>query len=338
MRRFLCVSAVLLAVPTAGAATPASGPRTIATTGAPITRFAQDRGWLAWTTQKRCSEYVALRSIQTGRQIVRPLRSEASCSSSRLDSLAVSDGRAIWTTLDGAGNTEFDFAVGTVSAADPHPRRVRAMAIIRPDPGPDPTPPPVAGRGALLVYFRHEDGILARRTRALERVVGNRPRPLFPIGNPISLAVDRGRIAAVQPGAQAHTRCAVWTASGRLISNDVVAGGPLAAALDRHYFAVLTMEPATGAKTIVLVHAGSGETLRTISVPPATNTILSASGGRAVYAVGNTIYALTLGTGTTQAIATAAGRIAGLTISGLRVTWAENLGGHGRIRTLTLHP
>ena len=338
MSRFLCVSAVLLAVPAAGAAAPTSGPRTVVTTSAPITRFAQDRGWLAWTTEKLCSEHVALRSIQTGRQLDRPLRSEASCSSTRDDALAVAEGRVIWTTLYGAGNTEFDFAVGTMSAANPHPRRVRAMAMIRPDLGPDPRPPPVAARGRLLVYFRHEDGILARRTRALDRVVGNRPRRLFSLGNPISLAVDRGRIATIQPGAQAHTRCAVWTPSGRLLSNDVVAGAPLAVALDGHYFVVLTMEPATGAKTIVLVHAGSGGTLRTLSVPAETNTLLSASGGRAVYAVGNTIYVLTLGSGTTQAIARVRGRIAGLRISGLRVSWAENTGGHGRVRTLMLHP
>jgi hypothetical protein len=338
MRQFVCFSAILLAVPAAGAAAPASGPRTVATTRLPITRFAEDRGWLAWTTEKWCTERISLRSVQTGRQIIRPLRSEASCSSTRGDALAVAGGRAIWTTLYGAGNTEFDFAVGTMSATDPEPQRVRAMAMIRPELGPDPAPPPIAARGRLLVYFDREDGILARRTRALERVASERPRRLFSIGNPIALAVDRGRIATVQPAAQARTRCAVWTPSGRLLSNDVVAGGPLAVALDGHFFVVLTMEPATGAKSIVLVHAGSGGTLRTISVPVETNTFLSASGGRAVYAVGNTIYVLTLGTGTTQAIAAATGRLAGLAISGRRITWAENLDGRGRIRTLLLHP
>ena len=340
MRRLLCVAAVLLAVPTAGAAAPAAGPRTIATTSWPITRFAQDRGWLAWTTEKRCTESVSLRSLQTGRQIVKPIRSEATCSSSRSESLAVAGGRAIWTTLYGAGNTEFDFAVGTISAADPHPRRVRAMAMIRPELGPDPTPPPVAGRGKLLVYFRHEDGILARRTRALERVVGSRPGRLFSIDNLWAVAVDGGRIATAQPGPpgpQAQTRCAIWTTSGRLISDDVVAGGALRIALDGQYLGVLAMEPATGAKTIVVVDAASGATLRTVSAPFAAWN-LAASGGRAVYSADGTIYALTLRTGTTQAIATVPGSIAGLGISGSRVTWAENHGGHGRVRTLMLQP
>jgi hypothetical protein len=339
MRRLLCVSIVVLAVPTGGAAAPA-GPRTIATTSWPITRFAQDRGWLAWTTEKRCTESLSLRSLKTGRQIVKPIRSEATCSKSNSESLAVAGGRAIWTTLYGAGNTEFDFAVGTISAADPHPRRVRAMAMIRPELGPDPYPPLVAGRGKLLVYFRHEDGILSQRTQALERVAAGRPLRLFAIRNPVALAVDGGRIATAQPAPapDVHTRIAVWTPDGRLVCDSVVAGGALNVALAGRYVVALTMQPASGAERIVVLDAGTGATLRSVPTTPWTATYgLSASDGRAVYAVDKTIYTLTLATGATRLVATASGRIAGLSISGPRVTWAENAGGHGRVRTLMLH-
>jgi hypothetical protein len=79
-------------------------------------------------------------------------------------------------------------------------------------------------------------------------------------------------------------------------------------------------------------------TLRTVPVPAATATFLSASGGRAVYLAGRTIYALTLATGATKPVAAVRGAVAGLAISGLNVYWAENVGTHGLIRTVRLHP
>src|SRR5690242_12738057 len=112
MKRLLCSGMALFAVAGPGAALPRAGvARTVASTTAPITRFAQDGGWLAWTTERRCSQRIYLQSLRSGRRLSRPLRPEASCSSSRFDSLAVAGGRAIWTTLVGAGNTERDFAV-----------------------------------------------------------------------------------------------------------------------------------------------------------------------------------------------------------------------------------
>lgn len=336
MKRLVCSGIVLFALPTAGsAAMETAAVKTVATTKAPITRFAQDGGWLAWTTEKSCAERISLRSLRTGRQITRPLRSNASCSSSRLDALAVAGGRAIWTTLYGAGNTERDFAVGTMSASDPHPRTVRKMAMVVPEFGPDPLPPPVAARGKLAVYYRHEDGILARPTHDLELVVGGRAQRAFTIDNPVALAVDRGRIATVQQSVDTHY--AVWTPSGGAQSEGSVAGTPLAVALDGDYLAILT-QLAPGAKAIAVVRVADATVLRTVAVPASTASFVSASGGRAIYAAGRSLYALTLGTGATAQIATAVGQISGLAVSGPRVSWAENSGARGRVRTLTLQP
>jgi hypothetical protein len=338
MKRFLCAAIVLLSVPVAGAATPTAAVRTVAIANAPITRFAQDHGWIAWTTEKSCAERVYLRSLRTGRQVAKPIRPEARCSSSSFDGLAVAGGRAIWTTLYGAGNTEFDFAVGTMSADDPHPRTVRKMAAIAPEFGPDPIPPPVAARGRLFVFYRHEDGLLARPTHQLERLAATTPERVVSIDDPVALAVDRNRIATIQisggPDAsgQPQTHYAVWAPDGGMFSDEEIPGAPVAVALDGHYLAVLTKNAATGAKTITVARAGWGITLRTISVPPNAGAFLSASGGRAVYTGGRDVYVARLDTGATQRLTTAAGQIVGLSITGLNVYWAENVGAHGRIR------
>jgi hypothetical protein len=337
MKRLFCAGIVLVAAPVAGAAPYTSAVRTVANTRAPITRFAEDRGWLAWTTEKSCAERVALRSLRTGGQIVKPLRSEARCSSSRFDALAVAGGRAIWTTLYGAGNTELDFAIGTMSVADPHPRTVRKMAMVVPEFGPDPLPPPVAGRGRLLVYYRHEDGILAQPTHDLERVERIRPRRIAPIGNPIALAVDRGRIAAVEPVA-GRTHYTVRASTGGELNDGEIDGTPVAVALDGRDLAILKKDTATGAKAIVVLDARSGTTVQTVPVPASTTGSFSASGGRAVYAVGREIYAVTLDSGATRHVAAAAGEIAGLAISGSNVYWGENAAARGRIRVARLQP
>jgi putative methionine-R-sulfoxide reductase with GAF domain len=112
--------------------------------------------------------------------------------------LALAGDRAAWTSLDGAGNTELDVGVYTLSARNPTPRKVREMAMTREEFGPDPSPPPIAGRGNTLVYYRHEDGILGDPTHTVERVLGSHAKRIFRADDPMALAADRGRVASLQ--------------------------------------------------------------------------------------------------------------------------------------------
>jgi hypothetical protein len=75
-------------------------------------------------------------------------------------------------------------------------------------------------------------------------------------------------------------------------------------------------------------------------VPTTTRPSLSASGDRLVYAVSRTIRVLDLRTGRTSRAAVAAATPVGLSLSGRRVAWAENLRRgsffRGRVRAVTL--
>jgi hypothetical protein len=69
---------------------------------------------------------------------------------------------------------------------------------------------------------------------------------------------------------------------------------------------------------------------------PGSATLLAGSGGRFVYSADRTIRLVDVRTTVQRVLAFTAGPIVGLTISGDRVVWAENVGNHGRIRTLLL--
>lgn len=73
----------------------------------------------------------------------------------------------------------------------------------------------------------------------------------------------------------------------------------------------------------------------THALVPSGATDVRAGGGRVVYRVGRVIWAIEE-TGRRTPVAVAATTPIGLSVNGRRLTWAENPGGHGRIRALTL--
>src|SRR3954471_18068351 len=153
-------------------AAPAKSPRpqALLTTSSPILKFSGDGNWIAWTIHDRhCALGLQLMSLRTKKRVQIHGRGD-SFSCGNYGSLAVAGSRALWTSLAGAGNTELDVAVATASAASPVARRVRFMAMIRPELGPEPFSPPVAGAGATLAYYRHDDGIGGAAAHTVERV------------------------------------------------------------------------------------------------------------------------------------------------------------------------
>src|SRR3954452_6108436 len=187
----------------------ANSPRaqTLLSTSSPILKFSGDGNWIAWTTRDpHCALRLQLMSLRTMKRVQIHGRGDSiSCGS--YGSLALAGSRALWTSLAGAGNTELDVAVATASASSPVARRVRFMAMIRPDYGIEPFSPPIAGRGTMLEYYRHEDGIGGPVTHTVDRLSGSRPVSTFRFENPVAFAVDGGRIAAVRRNLIRGTAC-----------------------------------------------------------------------------------------------------------------------------------
>jgi TolB protein len=201
MRALFLTGVVAFAVSLPGSigAAPAKAPQphTLLTTSTQILKFAGDGNWIAWSVRDpRCALRLQLLSLRTHQRVQIHGRGD-SFSCGNYGDLVLAGDRALWTSLAGAGNTELDVAVATASAASPAARRVRFMTMIRPEYGVEPLSPPAAGRGTTLAYYRHEDGIGGAPVHAVERVAGSRPVRSFRFYDPVALAVDGTRIAAV---------------------------------------------------------------------------------------------------------------------------------------------
>jgi len=73
-------------------------------------------------------------------------------------------------------------------------------------------------------------------------------------------------------------------------------------------------------------------------VPAQTTASLALADGAVVFRVGNSIRTVDLTSQAVKTIATATATPIGLSASGSRVAWAENVNGRGRIRAVTLTP
>ena len=116
--------------------------------------------------------------------------------------------------------------------------------------------------------------------------------------------------------------------SGRLQQTIVATGHAQAIALSRSVVAVLTE------RRLSVYTRASGARLATVRVPAETAPELSAAGRRVVFHAGRTIW-LTSGR-RLRRLAVAEAAPIGLSIEGRRVAWAENVGGRGRIRAVSL--
>jgi hypothetical protein len=126
----------------------------------------------------------------------------------------------------------------------------------------------------------------------------------------------------------------VRSSTGSLSFGAQAFGEARAIALDGRYTAVLSRPAHSRAAYLQIFRGRPGTSFRT--AVPGNATLLAGSGGRFVYAAGLTIRLVDVRTAVQRVLAFAAGPIVGLTISGDRVVWAENVGKRGRIRTLLL--
>jgi Tol biopolymer transport system component len=94
---------------------------------------------------------------------------------------------------------------------------------------------------------------------------------------------------------------------------------------------------ASGAEQITLFQARSGAKLASVQVGTSRDfTVVGGDAHWIVFRLGTTISALNLRSRKVSRLATATQRLLGLSVSGRRLAWAENINGRGRIRSLQL--
>jgi hypothetical protein len=344
--------------------------RTLVDLNVPIAEFAQDDGRVAWMTG-RCrdpgrdrfhpgNDAVEVRTLRSGRTVTitraacRPNQPNQSDRRGGWSGLALGGARVVfWHPVYYGGTGSVSIETHTAALND------RVLA-------------PLSGSGLRLAFRSGDGGALAVgadgdgatlavgvsdasstgdecyckfrvRGGGVFAISGRRAARLG--GTPVPAFVDvaAGRIALVAaarsfagditfplPPAQRPAGVEVRDASsGALVKRLPVRGVVLGLALSRETVAVLVTHD--GTKEVLQYDARTGARRAAISVPRGT-TGIDVDGRTVVYRSGLDIY--TAGQDGLVRVRAAAAPI-GLSIEAGRVAWAENVGGHGRIRAFT---
>jgi hypothetical protein len=121
--------------------------------------------------------------------------------------------------------------------------------------------------------------------------------------------------------------------TGELLTSVAPTGTPVAVALSADVLAVLEQTP--NGMTLAWYDPAGGDALGEIPVP-ATTTGLAAGKGVVAFRVGRSIRVVEASGKRARVLAKAPNTPIGLTVDGDRVVWAENVGGRGRIRAVTV--
>jgi WD40 repeat protein len=131
------------------------------------------------------------------------------------------------------------------------------------------------------------------------------------------------------------TLAQVRTASGRVLTTFESTGEPRAIAFSGSLAALLTI-PRAGLGRIALFDARSGKSRWVLRVPRNAGLGLDMDGRWVVFSAGSSVRAINVRTRTSRVLARARSAPIGLSLSGRRVAWAENVRGRGRVRALSL--
>lgn len=358
----VCVASVAGGPGRAESATSVTAPRTLVALTVPISNFAQDGGRMAWMTG-RCRDYarpvddVALRAISGGpRRVLAKV-----CGLNDPQALAGDAGLALagtrvlfWWPVEG-GNLTYH-RIATAAVEDRQVRMLGVFGILG-----DEYLAAAGGEGGTLVHAVAggdvENDCLGEPIPCVYtssgRVLRVAPRSLIPIpGVPVPAALDAsGAEVAVAPAArrwreQKRTLVAEPSAVPAAVNGAVQIRNARTGAL-RATFAprgrVLDLALA-GDAAAVLVDRGStlrieryaaeaGRLLGTARVPDTAQDI-DVAGSNVVYRVANDVHLFAAGR--TTLVARASSSPIGLSIVGRRIAWAENVGGRGRIKSVTL--
>ncbi len=271
----------------------------------------------------------------------------------------------LWTLHESAAQAlKFDYVLGA-TVAEPLERRFQEVAHASHGAGLWLTG--VAGSGSTLAYsvaqVAYKDQVaclstpkapgacdlkVVAGTGGIYRVVG-RKAPVLIKGTRASVAIAAGGddIAFVpaagtsttdgHPLASPNVAVEIRDArTGSEIASISPRGTPVAIALSSSTFALLGR---FGGKLVLTWYSmPSGEEAGTLTVPSTTAPMISAGDGAVVFRVGRSIRWVDVATKHVHTVAKAEGTPIGLSITGERIAWAENVGGRGRIQAITLAP
>ncbi|HET8895486.1 MAG TPA: hypothetical protein VFM96_15465 [Gaiellaceae bacterium] len=361
-------AALALAAIVAQAASAAPRPETLYTSpSGKIEAFAQDGSVLAWFARgtKGCNSVWVL-DVSTSAQIKLPEQTPSTVNVTcdwdvvppvRLAVDASNPVRALWTLRELAP-LRFDYLIGA-SSNDRLERRFQEIAHA--SRGAGLWLGGIAGDHGELVYsvtsvdFVDEVSCLSnpKKPQACALRVGNDGGVYRVVGR--STELIRGTEAggmqlALAPGRVAYIRATTVAANGAPLSSAQIdirnvndgtrvaevspQGTPTALALSATVLA--TLERRSKGLVLAWYDATTGKPLGSIPVPANTSAELSASRRAIVFHSGRSVRVLYIRAHKAQTIAHATTPPIGLSIEGTRIAWAENVGGHGRIRALDL--
>jgi hypothetical protein len=269
--------------------------------------------------------------------------------------------RALWSLRESATHSplRFDYVLGA-ALSDRNERRFQEVA--HGDRGAGLWLGGLAGDDDTLVFavadvaFKDEVACLSTpkaphacdmetRGGGVYRVVGRKP-PTLVKGTTAAVAVACAgtRVAYVRaaPSATSSGRPVPSPSlpievrdarTGTLVTSIAPSGAPVAIALSDDVLAVL--EQTADGMTLAWYDPSSGSTLGSLPVPAAA-TGLAAGRGVVVFRVGRSIRVLEASGKHARVVAKTVGTPIGLTVDGLRIAWAENVAGRGRIRAVTV--
>jgi hypothetical protein len=326
----------------------AQASQTIATTDGRILVYAADDGRMAWITFHRASKCYGVvheRVIRTGADVVlgRP-GFGSQCAYDNVN-IALAGSRALWSWFRWPCDCMSSYG-RVVTAAPGQPNRiVEDLAGFDFNTIGDWVTG-MAGDGQTLAYGRItiEDldfdlGSVMITGGHVQRVTAARNRVVPSAGHPSALSVNGTRIAVVNASdaggsvgplenGPVYVREAV---TGNTIATIEPTGFPRAIALGTQQ-AALMVEKADGMRQLEIYDAQSGVLVSSLALSADVDWRIDLDQGRVVYHRGRAIK-LFAG-GQSHVLAFAAAPPIGLSIEGRRVTWAENLNGRGRIRSV----
>lgn len=329
-------------------------PITLATTSHPIVAFAQDGDRLAWVGHvgTACGEpgfpstavYVSTPSTGEVQRLV-----DAFCSWEGRSELALAGRRALWTE-HWAGNSTYT-EVLTAEAGRPPVRLQQPYSGTRtmigdPDGSGTYFGVPTGDRDLLVDSVRsagygacdpYEERCELLEGGDVRRVDGRRARtvPGFrDVVAVVALAAAAPNVATVAAGAAAGKTVVVQNArTGEVVTSFDPAGVAREIALTPALVAVLVDRGRV--RRIELRDAASGRLRRSVPVPSRARSL--AAGGRVVvFSAGPHVYTLDPRTFRVHSVARTAQAPIGLSVEGTRIAWAENVGGRGRVRAVTV--
>ncbi|MGZ4397870.1 MAG: hypothetical protein ACXVZ1_05565 [Gaiellaceae bacterium] len=348
---FATAAAAALLLPSAGTGgSPSFVPKLLVQTEAPIAAFAQNGDELAWGVERArgCKAALHLRSLRSGRE--RVVLAPRCYDYPFYSAVGISVGRVLWVA-GSAGGHSWDYTGLLVAGAGSG--RARQLSNLFQTWGGGERVTAVASDGPTLVYgyldsaCNMDEGSCERYpiTGNAYRLVGAKAKAIPGSGPALAVAVSGSRVALL-PARHVGVGEDEWQLPPKL--------GPIAIRNVESGSLITAIEPRGGTYREVAISksaiaaiiqrpdgryvdrfTSSGKPIDSVEVPAGASDLCLA-GASAIFRSGRRIELLAAGSARSRTLATAAEQPIGLSTSGDRIAWADNVHGKGRILAVEL--